>query len=716
MSENNILTNKEESVNLDINFDSISDINLKNTSFYSITANEPLPNDSRIIQNEMLKSKSEKKMDLESVKMLPYYIEKVSQNIKFIDQIINRNNSSGRSHSQSKDKNTNNTSGSGSNKEEINSNSIASIQNIVKKSVDSVHEVLNNKKLNTMSLNNSHGSIGRNHEKDSRDNSSREYDAMNVSQNLSSRNLKIIEERDEDLFSRHSNMVYEPVKKKNLPNLNKANFAGVTKKITINNLSNSNSHTTNEGRSGNTGNTGNVGNTGIASSAALNTKQLHIANSNTITNNYCNSVTPPLTGSTMQNKNKISNIPSITKKTPSQNVNTNSANKKKINPLSVSSPNPVLNKKNKISSINNNSKPNTTITTSTALTKASTTTSTSNNLPDKKKKINNYTNGSSNTNSINNILHVVSNSDHKKTPSNAYTTEPNLTTSTKSNQKIHTSIPSTSQVKDKSLTNKKSTDNLISKSNFNTRKKNFSVDNDGCCCKCHSGKKTNFQSFQKFQSVRKNSQVESAFHTHRNSTLTTGINKLNDLLEVNVKSLTELFYIFNDISSINHVNREKRTTLISPNQSFFNVHSKCNFSELLSLLKNFLREEDVVPSENPENKNLKLLVEKTNCDTGNISTIISLENISARIIQRKWRENKIKKIMYPLMTLDMTHNKLEHFSFFNCNKKEILKLGKVHLYTSLLKSSEKFNLGLSLMNQAAFAWQELMKNNSKIIF
>ena len=85
MSE--ILRNKEESVNLDINFDSISEINMKNTSFYSV--NDQIPNDSRITSHiEMPKSKSEKKIDLESVRMLPYYIEKVSQNIKFIVEKI----------------------------------------------------------------------------------------------------------------------------------------------------------------------------------------------------------------------------------------------------------------------------------------------------------------------------------------------------------------------------------------------------------------------------------------------------------------------------------------------------------------------------------------------------------------------------------------------------------------------------------------------------
>jgi hypothetical protein len=692
MSE--ILPNKEESVNLDINFDSISEINLKNTSFYSV--NDPLPNDSRITPNEMLKSKSEKKMDLESVKMLPYYIEKVSQNIKFIDQIINKNNVSGRS--QSKDKNTNNTSGSLSHKDDV--NSVTNIQNIVKKSVEGVHEVLNNKKLNTTSLNNSHGSIGKNYEKDSRENSSREIkdrrqeskerdkeinflttnlnkenhtsgvtshssntlsvkenltsNQMNVSQNLSSKNLKIIEERDEDLFSRNSNMLYEPVKKKNLTNLNKANFVGVTKKITINNLTSSERN-------------------GV--SPPTNIK-------------HANSITPPLTNSSIQNKNKISTV-STTKKniTPIGVTNTTSANKKKTNPLSISTPTSLVpNKKNKITSISN-IKPNTTITNSTPMNKGL--------VIEKKKK-------------PNNISHVVQpspseviQSSHKKTSSITYTTEPNLTTSTKSNHKIATPTPS---VKDKSLTNKKSTGNLTSMMSFNSRKKNLSVDSDGCCCKCHINRKTSLH-FQGSQSVRKSSLMESALNTHRSSAF--NINKLNDLHDVNVKSITELFYIFNDINSINHSNREKRQSLISPNQSFMNINSKCNFNELLSTLKNFIHKDE---------EERHCLETENNLENLNPANDLYNENISAKIIQRKWRENKIKKLMYPLMALDTTHNKLEKFSFFNCNKKEILKLSKVHLYTTLLRSSEKFKNVLSLMNQAAFAWQELMKNNSKIFF
>ena len=76
------------SINFDINFDSISEINKNNASFYSV--DHDLKDKEKQQNHEFDKSKIERKIDMEAVKLLPYYIEKVSQNIKFIDSIINK--------------------------------------------------------------------------------------------------------------------------------------------------------------------------------------------------------------------------------------------------------------------------------------------------------------------------------------------------------------------------------------------------------------------------------------------------------------------------------------------------------------------------------------------------------------------------------------------------------------------------------------------------
>jgi hypothetical protein len=410
-----------------------------------------------------------------------------------------------------------------------------------------------------------------------------------------------------------------------------------------------------------------------------------------------NSITPPNGSIITQNKTKI---PAVKKMSvPINNNIFQSGNKRKsTNPLAVSLPNAVASiKKARLSAVNN-FKPSSTLTMSTPINKAT---------EIKKKK------GFNSSQVITGpAAETVANS-HKKTVPVNYTTEPSLISSAKSKQKLTT----TTANKEKTLSNKKSTGNLTSTLSFSMRKKNLSVGNECCGCDCHSERKGSIK-FNGSQNVRKNSQIDSAFNTYRNSmNLSSNINKLNDLHDLNVKSFAELFFIFNDINDINSSNRDKRQMLVSPNQSFFNANAianangntKSNENDLLGHLKNFIYADEALEAEAKKIKNnISINFLKDNLD--------SEESISVVTIQRKWREFKIKKLLYPLMSLDMTYNKLEKFSFLNCNKKEILKLGKIHLYSSLLRSSEKFKNVLSHMNQAAIIWQDLMKKQGKILF
>lgn len=49
--------------------------------------------------------------------------------------------------------------------------------------------------------------------------------------------------------------------------------------------------------------------------------------------------------------------------------------------------------------------------------------------------------------------------------------------------------------------------------------------------------------------------------------------------------------------------------------------------------------------------------------------------------------------------------------FLSHNKSDLLKLSKVHLYTSMMKS-DKFKNVMSLMSQANIMWNEMTKNTS----
>lgn len=130
---NNVLESntdkREESINLDLNASTYSEINMKNMSFYSYNDQAT---DLRY-NNEYVKSKSEKRMEIDSYKMLPYYIEKVSKNIQYLDELI-------------KKQNINPDSSAFLNNIEAIPN-IENLNSLIKKSVSNVNEVLANNKL-----------------------------------------------------------------------------------------------------------------------------------------------------------------------------------------------------------------------------------------------------------------------------------------------------------------------------------------------------------------------------------------------------------------------------------------------------------------------------------------------------------------------------------------------------------------------------------------
>jgi hypothetical protein len=123
---------REESINLDLNASTYSEINMKNTSFYS--NNEQLGNEFKFSNvNDYIKSKSDKRMEIDTFKMLPYYIEKVSKNIQYLDDLIKKQNAVSDASVLN------------------NSQLIPAVENlndVIKRSVDNVNEVLaNNKNL-----------------------------------------------------------------------------------------------------------------------------------------------------------------------------------------------------------------------------------------------------------------------------------------------------------------------------------------------------------------------------------------------------------------------------------------------------------------------------------------------------------------------------------------------------------------------------------------
>lgn len=665
---------REESVNLDINFDSISDINLKNVSFYS--QNDPtefrekiFPANSYVTtNNDISKSKSEKKIDLETVRMLPYYIEKVSQNIKFIDNII-KQNSNPASKSNSKEKKTNNTSNSTC--ENVHS-SVSNIQNLVRKSVEGVNEMLSSRKILTSEGNNS--------------NNLATNALLNTSAN---KNFAIIEERDEDLFSRNSNMLNEPVQKKKLTSLNKANFAGGTKKVAINNLTISGSKKT----------------SAVSKSSTLKSSLL---------NSNFNTYSP-----TTLNFKKSS-------------INTNS---KLHSNTAKNTPNTSIIAKKKKSIIE---------------------------LPHSAHKKNQSLAGDHSNMAGNNLL--SSNKSKKQLNVPLFTDRAKDTKETKEHNS-HTN---------KVLVNKKSSGNLGTVMTFNkkttTTGKNLktqptmkkitaagSGSSNNCACKCHLNSKTvtsGISGVSKTKNLKRHAQ--STNNTLSRNTHTpiqqqspkvitiNMINKITDINEVNVKNFAELLFIFNEINCMN----SKTSPNVIMNNPGTNVNNS-NFitlnqandrqvqMDLLNLLKTFVdssndASHDVLDLNADIQNEANEVNAKTNVSTcSNNTSLLNLSFEKRRselnkrrdekkceriiLIQRKWREYRIKKILYPMLNLDLTFDQLAHFSFLSCNRNDVLKLCKLHLYSSMIKSSDKFKNILSLLHQASLLWAELSKTQSKIL-
>jgi len=124
---------RDESINLDLNVSTYSEINMKNTSFYSNY--EQLGTEFKYSNvNDFIKSKSDKKSEIDTFKMLPYYIEKVSKNIQYLDDLIKKQNTI--------------TDSSVLNNSQL-IPAVENLNDVIKKSVDNVNEVLANNKNST---------------------------------------------------------------------------------------------------------------------------------------------------------------------------------------------------------------------------------------------------------------------------------------------------------------------------------------------------------------------------------------------------------------------------------------------------------------------------------------------------------------------------------------------------------------------------------------
>jgi hypothetical protein len=246
-------------------FDSLSEINLNNTSmdfskknnnsFYSM--NNDGEKSTNLIQqtvpshanHEIHRSQSERKVELEAVRLL---LEKTSQNIKSIDSLINRASVS-KSPSVEKDKekptfnikniktieteeNLASTPITPSRSKFNSNNEVNLLSSIVKKTVDNIKEVDRKVSVSshssTSNVNNTQNTspINRNPLAETKS-SNLSHKNLNSQHNINltspgsiKRNFAIIEERDEDLFSRNSNMKYEPVSKRGELDLKKSNF------------------------------------------------------------------------------------------------------------------------------------------------------------------------------------------------------------------------------------------------------------------------------------------------------------------------------------------------------------------------------------------------------------------------------------------------------------------------------------------------------------
>jgi hypothetical protein len=762
LTENNLLPHPHPSALENLEF-SITDSNFKNTSFTSL--NEPEIKNN--LNFELSKSKSEKKMDLESIKMLPIYIEKVSQNIKMLDELINKqnqnnsvsnhvhngsainfNNLLNKSYSSSREKNYSAIGGTsactllttGGSNSAVDLNAITNIQNIVKKSVEGVNTILSNKKLNDKSQNHHHSS-----------NSVNTSNILLNSTNFENKNFAIIEERDEDLISKNSKILNSGIK-------------DLKKRVNQNNINL------------NQGNNYLLTTQGINSSSNVN---IPIQNSK-INTKIKNPTARSLNSSMVNN---INNTFSILVASENRNLQASPILKKKIlptssssnfqktrkyieNPLSQSTSypnnnnsfvevqNPKMKKKNAFSSsgadlIKPLSSKNTLTTSAT----------------------------------IGNFKNL-----HKRTTSHPYTTEP--TFMAHKNKKITSNLNNIAftdrSIKEKPLQYKKSARNInesdaLIKRKLNESKiaKNFKAEKISprsrkCKCNCHLKNPTyeNKKNHSKITSTsfscddnpinNKKFVNKGNFSCHgEKSSSSLKINFVNNLKDLENSFNLEVFqsfYFFSEILNLNFTDQAERK--ISKNEEIKNTDQEIVF--LHGAKQNFENNEKNYKMEKPdnlkagiqfnlledyrafynqiitprerkdthsyfnyfENKILVQNMENLNFETNfenystffnsnyNDSTII-LKNIKK--IQKKWRENKFKKILYPLMSLDMTFNNLEKLKFDKFNKLDILKQSKLLLISSLIKNSEKFKQFITLMNMAINLWKELNSTNS-IIF
>jgi hypothetical protein len=757
LTENNLLPHPHPSAFENFEF-SMTDSNFKNTSFTSL--NEPEIKNN--LNFELSKSKSEKKMDLESIKMLPVYIEKVSQNIKMLDELINKqnqnntvsnhvhngsasnfNNLLNKSYSSSREKIFSTQGGTsagtllttGGSNSAVELNAITNIQNIVKKSVEGVNTILSNKKLNDKSQIHHQSS-----------NSVNTSNILLNSTNFENKNFAIIEERDEDLISKNSKILNSGIKdlkkrvNQNNINLNQGNNYLLTTQC-INSSSNVNIPIHNSKI-----------NTKIKNPTA---RSLNSSLVNNINNTFSIHVAS-------ENRN-LQASPILKKKILPTSSSSNFQKSRKYieNPLSQSTSfpnnysfvevqNPKMKKRNPLSSGTDLIKP---LSTKNTLTTSAT---------------------------IGNFKNL-----HKRTTSHPYTTEP--TFMAHKNKKITSNVNNIAftdrSIKEKPLQYKKSARNInesnaLIKRKLNESKiaKNFKAEKISprsrkCKCNCHFKNPTNENkknhskitstSFSCDDNPINNKKIDNKgnFSCHgEKSSSSLKINFVNNLKDLENSlnlDVFQSFYFFSEILNLNITDQAeskicKNEEIKNTEQEIVFLHgAKHNFQKNEKNYKiekpenlkaeiqyNFLEDyrafynQIITPRERKdtqsyfnyyENKILVQNMENLNFETNfeNYSTFfnynyndssIILKNI--KLIQRKWRENKLKKFLYPLMSLDMTFNNLEKLKLDKFNKLDILKQSKLILISSLIKNCEKFKQFITFMNMAINLWKELYRTNS----
>lgn len=282
--------------------------------------------------------------------------------------------------------------------------------------------------------------------------------------------------------------------------------------------------------------------------------------------------------------------------------------------------------------------------------------------------------------------------------------------------------------KDQTLSSKKSAANLKAKFSFLTRKETSSTSskktkntasksscNCTCTCKCHLNTSYNTNPCSCSPLTSSSTQFhQSKFSPVINSITIPQISKVKDISEIDSKSLCEMIYLFNEIPQLNTQTSHGNLQGLQSNLS--------------SILKNYIESfsEDELPATDPEGGNLlssKINISaysSQNSSFANFSNERRLNELNKRRddlkvgkvikIQRKWRETKIKKMLYPLLCLDMKADDLYNFSFFYCNRTELLKLCKLNIYSALIKFGDQFRSILTLLNQASSLWKEFLKN------